>query len=90
MLDLRVQCNKTFFVRKLQFFVISQNVRHWQAFPVLYNEHSSLVRKSVNHRQKMFYNIEPRSHFEVGDEVGTKKQVWGCPSVACIINILRL
>ncbi len=30
-----------------------------QAFPAWSNKHSSLVRKSVNHGQKKFYNIGP-------------------------------
>ncbi len=31
----------------------------WQAFLAWVNKHSSWVWKSVNHRQKMFYNIGP-------------------------------
>jgi hypothetical protein len=46
------QCYKTFYVRKLQIFVISYSVCHRQAFLVYYNKHSSLVRKYVNHEQE--------------------------------------
>ncbi len=56
------QCYKTFVTHNLQIFVISWSVCHWWAFPVHTNKHSSLVRKSVNHGQKRFYNIGPAAH----------------------------
>ncbi len=64
------QCYKTFSVRDLRIFVISQSVCQTIPEKLTNDKHSSLLRKSVNYGHKKFYNIEPWP--EVND---TEKQV---------------
>ncbi len=51
------QCYKTFYGRKLRFFVISKSICSWQNFNFIWGKRSSLFRKVVTYDCKMFYNI---------------------------------
>ncbi len=52
------QCYKTFFVRDLRIFVISESVCPWQAFSIQSNKHSSLLLKLVNCGQKSLITLD--------------------------------
>ncbi len=56
----RCQCYKTFYGRKLQFFIISWSVCSWQNFSFMWGKCSSLLWKVVTYGRKKFYNIGPR------------------------------
>ncbi len=59
-LPARGQCYKTFFVRDLPIFILSQSVCYTQLEKFTKDKHSSLLLKSVIYVQKKFYNIGPR------------------------------
>ncbi len=58
----RGQFNKTFFVRDLQIFVLSQSVCQTRLENLTNDKHSSLLQKYVIYVRKKFYNIGPRHH----------------------------
>ncbi len=55
----RAQCYKTFYIRNLRTFVLSQSVCQAELEKFVMDKKPSLLRKCVNYGQKMFYNIGP-------------------------------
>jgi hypothetical protein len=55
----RCQCYKTFYVRNLQIFVLSESVCRTKPEKLTNDKHSSSLRKSVIYGKKI-YNIRPR------------------------------
>ncbi len=60
-IDTRAQCYKTFSVHDLRICILSQSVCQTRLEKLTNDKHSSLVRKSTNHRQKRFYNIDTKA-----------------------------
>ncbi len=59
-LQTRGQCYKTFLVRDLRIFILSQSVCYTRLKKLARYKTLQFLQKFVNYRQKKFYNIGPR------------------------------